>query len=540
MTSIQQKKESYRLSPEIIDRISQKCSQVLQEAQADRKDAIRLRLSLEEILSLWMDRLGEGAECSIRWGTWFGKTRLEVRIRGIELDPSSLEQEEDTGFIHEKLMAQAGSAFTYAYKNGENCLSLSLAKKKKISQGAQLLLAIALGLLLGGVSLVLPERGKEFLTSVTEPLFQAFLGILRAVSSPMILLAVCCGILSLGDVSTVGKVGKKVVSNLLLISLGVGVVSLAAVFWFFPVRAGGGEGTGGFQGIYQMLLDILPGDLISPFLDANAMQIIFMGIVLGITLLILGERASLVKKTVEQLNETAKLIMEGIGRLLPLFIFLSIFSLLSSGTLGNAGGILKALLLCLILSLVSAVIFTLFLSVRLQVSWIRLLRLLSPCFLIALSTASSSAALSSNLEICERGLGIPAKITNFAVPLGQVLFMPTSVIEYLVLALCMAETYEIAMAPSWLITAVFASVLLAVASPPVPGCGLTCITVLFAQLGIPAEAAAAAVAVDAILDFVNTAINLLSLQTVLTLTADGLGMLEGERAAISQEKYSSR
>lgn len=68
MTTVQQRKEKYRLSAETIGRISDVCSQALREA-------------------------------------------------------------ENSDFIFEKLIAQAGTALVYTYKNGENCLSIHPPKK---------------------------------------------------------------------------------------------------------------------------------------------------------------------------------------------------------------------------------------------------------------------------------------------------------------------------------------------------------------------------------------------------------------------------
>ncbi len=527
MRTIQQRTEKHQLSAETIDRLSEACSQALGEAGVDRRDIIRLRISLEEILAIWLLHLGEGKNCSFYSGVRFGKPFLEVRVEGPELNPENLEEAGNSEFIYEKLMAQAGIALTYIYKNGENRLSIHPPKKKRVSQGAHILLSIVLGAVLGGISLILPREIRDILTAFAEPLFQAFLGVLKAISSPLILLAVCCGILSLGDLSAVGKIGKKVLLHMLGVSFVVAAVSLLALGCFFSLQNGGGaEMAGGFQEIYQMFLDILPGDLVTPFLEANAMQIIFMGAVIGIALLVLGERVSLVKQAVEQLNETVKYIMELIGRLIPLFIFLSLYTMISSNTAGEMNGILKGLVLAAGACLAAVLIFTMISAAKLKVSWLRFLRVLLPCFLIGLTTASSAAVLPMNLDVCEKKLGIPAKITNFAVPLGQVLFMPSCTIEYLALALCMAEKYQISITPVWLVTALIAATLLSIASPPVPGGALTCFTVLFSQLGIPAEAVAAAAAVDSVLDFIGTAVSITCLQAELVLITDRLGMTD--------------
>ena len=52
----------------------------------------------------------------------------------------------------------------------------------------------------------------------------------------------------------------------------------------------------------------------------------------------------------------------------------------------------------------------------------------------------------------------------------------------------MAEIYGVKISPVWLITALIIAVVLAVATPPIPGGALACYTILLLQLEIPAQA----------------------------------------------------
>ena len=156
----------------------------------------------------------------------------------------------------------------------------------------------------------------------------------------------------------------------------------------------------------------------------------------------------------------------------------------------------------------------------------------SPFSLISstsLSTASSSAALSTNLETCERKLGISGRIVHFAVPLGQVMFKTGGAVGFFVLALGLSEFYGVAMPLPWVVTGVLTAGLLAIAAPPVPGGSLTCYTVLLTQLGIPAEAVGLAVAGNVILDFFMTSCGISCLQSELILSANKLGMLDRQQ-----------
>lgn len=158
-----------------------------------------------------------------------------------------------------------------------------------------------------------------------------------------------------------------------------------------------------------------------------------------------------------------------------------------------------------------------------------LLRKLLPTYLIALSTASPLAALSTNLETCEKRLGISEHVAGFAVPLGQVLFKTGGAVGFFILALGLAEFYGVAMPLSWVVTGVLVSGLLAIAASPVPGGGLTCYTVLLTQLGIPSEAIGLAVAGNVILDFFMTSCGISCLQSELILASNRLGLLDKEK-----------
>ena len=68
--------------------------------------------------------------------------------------------------------------------------------------------------------------------------------------------------------------------------------------------------------------------------------------------------------------------------------------------------------------------------------------------------------------------------------------------------------------------------MLAFAAPPIPGGTLTCYTILFLQLGIPAQAVSIVISLNLVLEFLATASNLFCLQSEMVLLADRLDMLD--------------
>jgi len=92
----------------------------------------------------------------------------------------------------------------------------------------------------------------------------------------------------------------------------------------------------------------------------------------------------------------------------------------------------------------------------------------------------------------------------------------------------LAREYSVTITPFWIVTAVFVCGILAIATPPIPGGALSILTVMFLQLGIPAEALAVAISIDLITDYIVTAGDITCLQEELILSAGKMGQLNQE------------
>ena len=513
-----------------IDVLSQLLAEGLERAGVNRKDIIRLRLAVEEILGLWKSAAENEMVCTFRCGTRLGRMYLEITAPGRRLDPDEMAEDEDSKMLCSNLLAQAGLAPVYSYQDGINRLALYPPRPQTISPLLQLLLAILGAVAVGAVLLALPAYVRETAVGVVNPLFSALMGILQTLASPMIFLSVCWGILNIGDVHMLGRIGKLVLLRFLGAVFLLTAVTAACLVWaFWPEGGATSMGENAAAQIYSMILGIIPTNVVTPFLEGNSLQIIFMAVCAGLVLLVLREKASALRVLLEQVNTAVQFMMETVSRYISLFVFVSLLSLMLSDALSNLGGVVKGLLLGMVACVVWPILYALWASVRLKVSFPVVARKQLPTYLIALSTASSSAALSTNLETCERRLGISGRMVHFAVPLGQVVFKTGGAVGFFVLALGLAEFYGVAMPLPWVFTGVITSVLLAIAAPPVPGGSLTCYTVLLTQLGIPSQAVGLAVAGNVLLDFFMTSCGISCLQSELMLSANKLGMLDRER-----------
>ena len=350
-------------------------------------------------------------------------------------------------------------------------------------------------------------------------------GALRAISTPLIFFAICSAICEMGDIATFNRFGKRIMYRFILHALFVSIIVACYIISFVSAESGQGHLGSDFSSIYKMVLDIVPSDGVTRFQSGNTLQVIFIAIVTGLVLLILGDRISPVKTAVYLLNEIANFTMVLFSRIIPLFVFLSIFGIFLSHITSGLGEFLKIPILFIAGSYSIIAIYITAASITFRLSPLLLIKKLLPVHVIGLTTASSAVSFGKNLETSEHYLGIPREITNFAVPIGQVAFRPGAILEYFVVAGCLAEFFGIPVTLPWIAKAVIVITLTSIAAPPVPGAGLMVFSVIFAQLSIPPEAIAIGAVADAVLDFPNTACSVTSLQLELIFGAKALGKL---------------
>ena len=337
------------------------------------------------------------------------------------------------------------------------------------------------------------------------------------------------GIVNVGDTRQLGLVGRKLLSRFLLVSTLFAALALgAALLWFRPAVSPGGTGGSVLSSIVEMVLGIVPKNIVDPFLTGNTLQILFLGTVVGVGMILLRDQMQVMNQVVEQSNAIVQLVLSAIGGMVPGFIFLSVLRLVLKGELAsNAASLARMLALTLLLLFVNAALHLLSL-LREGERPLAALKKVLPTALVALSTGSSAAAYPLNMDCCENKLGVDPKLTRFAIPFGSVVFMPQIAMTMVYVPLFAASLYGVELSTASLVLCVVNAVILSVAAPPIPGGAIACYTLMFLQLGIPLEAISIAATANVVLDFTDTCGNLLGLQVQLVHGARSMGLLDRE------------
>lgn len=520
-----QSREELRLTNSGITEIIDKIRNTAIENKFDKKEVTRIMLTLEEMLLKYQQRFGEDVDIVLEENLFSHKLGIKVKISSNSFNPFEMGSEEYSDILQSLLSGQ-GLALQWSYRNGNNTLSYSFRKKHKHSTVIQLFVSIFAAIVCAVICGLLPEDISEFISErIVGSLYDTFIGLISFISSPLILLTVTWGVYSIGDVTSLSNVGKRMIFRFLLMMCVCAVIMMAVLLPFYSLSSGG-ENQFVFSDFYEMILNIIPNNIISPFLEGNTLQIIFIAVIIGIAMLLLSEKTTVAAKFVEQTNYIVQLIMETISRLIPIFVFMSVFQLVQSGGIIALVSSYKLILTLIISSAVIVAGYVLLVSVHFKVSPKLLVKKMMLTFVIAITTASSSAAFAENVETCEKRLGIDKCVVNIGVSIGQTVFVPGMTILFYTLALYIAEYFGMEISFSWLVTLSVISMLLAIAAPPVPGGGLACYALIVSQMGLPQDALAMFCTLGIIPEFFATATDLSTLQMELVELSNSLNMLD--------------
>ena len=277
-----------------------------------------------------------------------------------------------------------------------------------------------------------------------------------------------------------------------------------------------------------MIFDILPANPIDPFQTGNTLQIIVMALFVGIGLLVIGERGKRIRGLIDEGTALTQYIVSFICGFIPLFVFVMLLRQIWFGDALALLTIWKPLLLIVAAELLLATVFWLLTAAKLRCPPLTLLQKVLPPFVVAFTTASSMSALTLSMATCKEKLGIEHSLVSFAYPLGAVIYMPASIASFAVISCSFAAYYQVEVSLSWMIMAAITVTLVVIAMPPIPGAGILVYTLLFARLGIPAEALVLATAIDVLADFCNTGSNIFLLLLQIARSAGSLGRIDRE------------
>ncbi len=286
----------------------------------------------------------------------------------------------------------------------------------------QVLIAIVAGVLLGHFA---PATGEAL-----KPLGDAFIKLVKMIIAPVIFLTIVSGIAGMRDLAAVGRVAGKAFAYFLFFSTLALIVGLVVANVVQPgaglnidpasldtskvseYAAKAHETT-----LTGFLVGIIPDTFLSALTEGNILQTLFVAILFGVGLAIVGERAERVTAALEQVSLVVFKVVAILMKVAPIGAFGAMAFTIGKygvGTLANLAMLVGTFYLTSFLF----VVVVLGLVARWAgFSIFSLIAYLKAELLLVLGTSSSESALPSLIEKMERA-GCPKSIVGLVVPTG--------------------------------------------------------------------------------------------------------------------------
>ena len=517
--------EALSLNPGTVDAVALQVESFGDDLKMERSNLLRTRLSVEEILLRWMEHFGEETPFYFSMGYRWRQPYISLELSGEVCNPLLEENREAWG---EGILERLGIVPRFTYERGKNCIYFRL-ERPRINPALKLMLAIAAAVLLGagGRAFLSLETLTMLVEAVLTPVYNAFFRMLNLASGPVVFLSVLAAVYEVGSLTVLGNLWTKMSSRFVgmcLLLTGLSAVLCIPLFSLEILRDPVDYTQ--FSSVLDLLLHVIPNDILTPFLQGDFPSLILLAILFGDILLFLGRRQDNGPAIAELAGSAMMRIVDGVNLLGGWVIVVVLLLHIWSDDVQGLLGLWRPVLLCAVLSAVYLGAMACYIGIKERVPLGVLLKKLRNSFLLALTTGSVAAAHGENVSCCEKHLGISSMVTRYGIPLGSTIYMPGVAINALLISLYMAEQWNVAISLLWIVTAVILASILAIAAPPISGAGLLTYAAIFTQLGIPTQALAVALVADILMGFIAAALDQTLLQMELILQADRMQLLD--------------
>ena len=286
----------------------------------------------------------------------------------------------------------------------------------------QVLIAILAGVLLGHFA---PATGEAM-----KPIGDAFIKLVKMIIAPVVFLTIVTGIAGMRDLASVGRVAGKAFAYFLFFSTLALFVGMAVANIVRPgaglnidpatldaSKVGGIAAKAHESTVVGFLLGIIPDTFLAALTGDNILQVLFVAILFGISLALIGDRGTRVLAGLEDVSIAMFKLVGILMKAAPIAAFGAM-----AFTIGAYGvGTLANLAMLVATFYVTALLFVL--VVLGAVGWacgfsiLRLIAYLKTELLLVLGTSSSESALPALIEKMEHA-GCPKPIVALVVPTG--------------------------------------------------------------------------------------------------------------------------
>ena len=322
-----------KLTNENIAATIEEIQKFFETLNVSKQDKIKLCLLFEESLLRCQEKFGENHDFELVNRKWFGTPKVMIKIWGEPYNPVTDNDEQNifSEIVMRNFLNYERAQVIYRYESGYNEISGFAAKQSQKIRipGGSMTIAIFLAVISALIMQKFPASTQKIIAeNFVTPILSKLFGVIVAVSVPLAFISIVASICAIENVASLHNLTMKVFKRFLWIWLFTAISSVIVSEIFFPVLnfsfSGQVSSSNNYvevQKILDLILSIIPQNIVEPFLQAKILQVAFLALLTGICITILGERIQDVKNLVLGLHKITIEMVSIVFKIVPAIIF---------------------------------------------------------------------------------------------------------------------------------------------------------------------------------------------------------------------------
>ena len=368
----------------------------------------------------------------------------------------------------------------------------------------------------------------------------AFLGtiltrLLTMVVAPLVLGLLICAVADVKDFKRLGKIGGKTLAIFLggtavAVAIGLVLCNVMQIGAGFVMETQAAYDAKEIPSIADTLMNIIPTNPFNSLSEQNLLQIIFFALLLGFSLIKLGDKGAPVLDFFRAWTEAWKEITNIVLEFTPYGVFGLMANIVGKYGMDVLLPYIKTIGACYLTCALFTIIVQGGLMVGLYggISPVKFFGTMKEAILFVFATCSSVATIPLNLK-CTKALGVDDKIADFVIPFGAVMNMNGTAIYEAVAVIFASQVFGIELTVTQQIMVMVTAVLASVGTAGIPGSGLVMMTIVLNAVNLPLETIGLLAGIDRILNMARVIPNIVGDAAAAVVVAKSEGALHPQK-----------